>query len=69
VLTSEKLSASASVPLINGGDAAKHGLLWVDEGAFKQVYNLYKKAGVITGSVNLDKVYTQKFLLAAGDKA
>jgi hypothetical protein len=41
----------------------------VDEGAFKQVYNLYKKAGVITGAVNLDKVYTQKFLVAAGDKA
>jgi ABC-type nitrate/sulfonate/bicarbonate transport system substrate-binding protein len=69
VLANEKVSAKVSVPLINGGDAAKHGLLWVDENSFKQVYNLYKTAGVITGKVNLASVYTQKFLVAAGDKA
>jgi ABC-type nitrate/sulfonate/bicarbonate transport system substrate-binding protein len=69
VLASEQLSAKASVPLINGGDAAKHGLLWVDESAFKEVYELYKTAGVITGNVDVNSVYTQKFLIAAGDKA
>jgi ABC-type nitrate/sulfonate/bicarbonate transport system substrate-binding protein len=67
VLTSEKLSAKASVPLINGGAAATHGLLWVDQSSFQEVYELYKTAGVITGNVDLASVYTQKFLVGAGD--
>jgi len=69
VLANEELSAKASVPLINGGAAAQHGLLWVEEAAFGEVYELYKVAGVITGAVNLSKVFTQKFLIEAGDKA
>lgn len=69
VLSSEKLSAKASVPLINGGDAAEHGLLWVDENSFHEVYELYKTAGIIKGNVTMSKVFTQKFLIAAGDKA
>ncbi|MCU1502895.1 MAG: Twin-arginine translocation pathway signal protein, partial [Ilumatobacteraceae bacterium] len=69
VLANEQESAKAAVPLITGGKAADHGLLWVEEDAFKQVYDLYKAAGVITGDVDLTKVYTQQFLLAAGAKA
>jgi ABC-type nitrate/sulfonate/bicarbonate transport system substrate-binding protein len=69
VLANEKLSAKASVPLINGGAAAKHGLLWVDEESFSQVYKLYKASGVITGTVNPADVFTQKFLIKAGEKA
>ncbi|MCU1489104.1 MAG: twin-arginine translocation pathway signal protein [Acidimicrobiaceae bacterium] len=69
VLANEEASAQVSIPLINGGAAAKHGLLWVEETAFQQVYELYKTAGIITGKVNLGKVYTQKFLIEAGDKA
>lgn len=69
ILATEEKSAAAAVPLITGGDAPKHGLLWVDEKAFSSVYKLYKTAGVITGNVNLSSVYTQKFLIAAGDKA
>jgi ABC-type nitrate/sulfonate/bicarbonate transport system substrate-binding protein len=68
VLKSEEASSTVSVPLINGGDAAAHGLLWVDAKAFTEVYNLYKTAGVITGKVDIADVYTQKFLIAAGDK-
>jgi hypothetical protein len=56
------------VPLINGGDAAMHGLLWVDSKAFTEVYELYKTAGIITANVNIPDVYTQQFLIAAGDK-
>jgi len=69
VLKSEEASSVVSVPLIAGGDAAKHGLLWVDATAFTEVYKLYKTAGVITGTVNIPDVFTQKFLIAAGDKA
>lgn len=69
VLKNEKLSAKVSVPLINGGAAAEHGLLWVDEGAFNEVYQLYKTAGIIKGKVDIGKVFTQKFLSAAGDKS
>jgi ABC-type nitrate/sulfonate/bicarbonate transport system substrate-binding protein len=69
VLANEEASAKVSVPLINGGDAATHGLLWVDEKAFEEVYELYKTAKIITGNVNLSSVYTQKFLIEAGDKA
>ncbi|MEO5901551.1 MAG: ABC transporter substrate-binding protein [Ilumatobacteraceae bacterium] len=68
VLVNEQESAKAAVPLITGGGAAAHGLLWVEEDAFKQVYDLYKAAGTITGDVDLSKVYTQQFLLAAGAK-
>jgi len=68
VLANEQESAKAAVPLITGGGAATHGLLWVEEDAFKQVYDLYKAAGTITGDVELAKVYTQQFLLAAGAK-
>src|SRR5579863_116049 len=68
VLKNEKASATVSVPLINGGDAAMHGLLWVDSKAFTEVYELYKTAGIITGNVSIPEVYTQKFLIAAGDK-
>ncbi|MCU1494385.1 MAG: twin-arginine translocation pathway signal protein [Acidimicrobiaceae bacterium] len=69
VLANEENSAQVSVPLINGGAAAKNGLLWVEETAFQQVYELYKTAGIITGKVDLRKVFTQKFLVGAGDKA
>jgi hypothetical protein len=68
VLKNEEASATVSVPLINGGDAAMHGLLWVDSKAFTEVYELYKTAGIITGNVDIADVYTQKFLIAAGDK-
>ena len=68
VLKNEEASATVSVPLINGGDAAMHGLLWVDSKAFTEVYELYKTAGIITGNVDIPDVYTQKFLIAAGDK-
>jgi len=68
VLKNEEASATVSVPLINGGDAAMHGLLWVDSTAFTEVYELYKTAGIITGKVSIPDVYTQKFLIAAGDK-
>jgi ABC-type nitrate/sulfonate/bicarbonate transport system substrate-binding protein len=69
ILANEKLSAKASVPLITGGAAAQHGLLWVQEQSFKQVYNLYKTAGIITGPVNPSNVFTQQFLIKAGDTA
>jgi len=69
ILGSEEVSSQASVPLISGGDAAKHGLLWVDSTAFTEVYELYKTAGIITSKVHIPDVYTQKFLIAAGDKA
>lgn len=68
VLKSEMASATVSVPLINGGDAAMHGLLWVDSKAFTEVYELYKTAGIITANVKIPDVYTQQFLIAAGDK-
>jgi ABC-type nitrate/sulfonate/bicarbonate transport system substrate-binding protein len=69
VLGNEEDSAQVSVPLVNGGAAAQHGLLWVEEQAFKEVLALYQTAKIITGSVDLSKVYTQEFLVAAGDKA
>lgn len=68
VLRNEENSAQASVPLINGGAAKQHGLLWVEESAFKKVYELYRTAGIIKNKVNLSKVFTQRFLVAAGDK-
>ncbi len=69
VLANEEASAQVSVPLINGGAAAKHGLLWVEAPAFQEVYELYKTAGIITGKVDINKVFTQQFLIEAGDKA
>jgi ABC-type nitrate/sulfonate/bicarbonate transport system substrate-binding protein len=69
VLDNEVASAQVSVPLVNGGAAAQHGLMWVDEPAFERVYNLYKTAGQITAPVDYSKVVTQKILLAAGAKA
>ena len=48
VLKSEEASSTVSVPLIDGGDAAVHGLLWVDSKAFTEVYELYRTAGIIT---------------------
>jgi ABC-type nitrate/sulfonate/bicarbonate transport system substrate-binding protein len=69
VLSSEEASAQVSVPLINGGAAAEHGVLWVENTAFKLVYELYKTAGIITDAIDIEDVYTQKFLVEAGDKA
>lgn len=69
VLKSEEASSTVSVPLIDGGDAAVHGLLWVDSKAFTEVYELYRTAGIITAAVDIPDVYTQEFLIAAGDKA
>jgi ABC-type nitrate/sulfonate/bicarbonate transport system substrate-binding protein len=69
VLANEQDSAQVSVPLINGGAAAQHGLLWVEAAAFQEVYELYKTAGIITGNVDINKVFTQQFLVEAGDKA
>ena len=69
VLANEEASAQVSVPLINGGAAANHGLLWVEAPAFQEVYELYKTAGIITGKVDINKVFTQQFLIEAGDKA
>jgi ABC-type nitrate/sulfonate/bicarbonate transport system substrate-binding protein len=68
VLAEEKTSATAAVPLIKGGGAAEHGLMWVDKSSFQTVYQLYKTAGTITKPVDMSKVFTQKILLAAGDK-
>jgi ABC-type nitrate/sulfonate/bicarbonate transport system substrate-binding protein len=69
VLSQEKTSAAAAVPLITAGAAATHGLMWIDQSSFQTVYDLYKTAGTITKSVDLSSVFTQKILLDAGDKA
>lgn len=69
VLADEKTSATAAVPLITGGAAAEHGLMWIDQSSFETVYNLYKTAGTITKPVDFSSVFTQKILVGAGDKA
>jgi ABC-type nitrate/sulfonate/bicarbonate transport system substrate-binding protein len=69
VLASEKTSAAASVPLITGGAAEQHGLMWIEQSAFQTVYDLYKTSGTITKPVNYSDVFTQEFLIASGDKA
>jgi ABC-type nitrate/sulfonate/bicarbonate transport system substrate-binding protein len=69
VLADEKTSATAAVPLITGGAAAEHGLMWIDQSSFQTVYELYKTAGTIAKPVDFSKVFTQKILLGAGDKA
>jgi ABC-type nitrate/sulfonate/bicarbonate transport system substrate-binding protein len=68
VLADEKSSAQAGVPLITGGLARKHGLMWIDKSAFTAVYDLYKAAGLISQPVDYSKVFTTKILLAAGAK-
>ena len=68
VLSNEEASAKVSVPLVNGGAAAAHGVLWVDGQAFSEVLALYQTAKIITTKVDVAKVYTQQFLVAAGDK-
>lgn len=69
VLADEKLSAKAAVPLITSGDAASHGLMWIDKANFETVYQLYKTAGTITKAVDYHAVMTQEILLASGDTA
>jgi ABC-type nitrate/sulfonate/bicarbonate transport system substrate-binding protein len=65
VLSQEKQSAVAAVPLVTSGEAASHGLMWIDEAVFKKVYTLYKTSGTITKPVDFSQVMTQSILKAA----
>ncbi|SNQ51890.1 Twin-arginine translocation pathway signal protein [Frankia canadensis] len=66
VLADEKVSAKAAVPLINGGAAKDHGLMWIQQSSFAAVYELYRTAGLITKPVDYSKVMTDTILTGAG---
>jgi NitT/TauT family transport system substrate-binding protein len=54
---------------IVGGDAAKHGLLWIDPGVFERAVALGRSAGSVPADAPLDvaRFVTQDIVRAAGD--